>query len=166
MPPGVEFWLVFIGPGSGDFELFFARGGGIRCPGGGQAWNWLIHKPKTSYYQNFFFKFRYFALGSLIFQIIVSLYVTSATQNTSTSFWQEFIICILMQIRCCLSFNILLLQKMMCRKIQIRFCVNRHNKLDNSLQLVGMAGNHNSYAYLNPKGTENVFYPCREVFVS
>ena len=48
-------------------------------------------KPETSYYWNFFFKFTYFALGSLIFQIIVSLYVTSATQNTSTSFWPEFI---------------------------------------------------------------------------
>ena len=34
----------------------------------------------------FFPKFTYFALGSLISRIIVSLYVTSATQNTSTSF--------------------------------------------------------------------------------
>ena len=33
-----------------------------------------------------FFKFTYFALGSLISKIIVSLYVTSATQNTSTVF--------------------------------------------------------------------------------
>ena len=35
----------------------------------------------------FFSKFMYFALGSLISSIIVSLYVTSATQNTSTSFY-------------------------------------------------------------------------------
>ena len=28
MPPGVGFWLVFIGLGGGGFEVFFARGGG------------------------------------------------------------------------------------------------------------------------------------------
>ena len=28
MPPGVGFWLVFVGSGGGGFELVFARGGG------------------------------------------------------------------------------------------------------------------------------------------
>ena len=49
MPPGVRFWLVYIGPGGGGFELFFCPGGGEFAhqkdclevlPGGdGQAWN-------------------------------------------------------------------------------------------------------------------------------
>ena len=30
MPPGVGFWLVFIRLGGGGFEVFFARGWGIR----------------------------------------------------------------------------------------------------------------------------------------
>ena len=39
MPPGVGFWLIFIGPGGGGFELFLPGGWGIRCQGGGKAWN-------------------------------------------------------------------------------------------------------------------------------
>ena len=34
MPPGVGFWLVFIGPGGGGFELFFAQGVGNSLPEG------------------------------------------------------------------------------------------------------------------------------------
>ena len=49
MPPGVGFYLVFIGPGDGGFEFFFARGvgnspiekgaRGFCSEGDGQAWN-------------------------------------------------------------------------------------------------------------------------------